>query len=88
MPPLLAALLMMEFGCDFRIIEAIDLTEEWRRAVTDMYTMEQNTRFYYDGWLGFDNEGVFTEAKIRTGTYIWPRTCHRERFSNVPIRQY
>jgi hypothetical protein len=29
MPPLLAALLMMEFGCDFRIVAAIDLNMEW-----------------------------------------------------------
>jgi len=29
MPPLLAALLMIELGCDLHIVEAIDL-EEWR----------------------------------------------------------
>jgi hypothetical protein len=29
MPPLLAALLMMELGCDLRIVEAIDLSMEW-----------------------------------------------------------
>jgi hypothetical protein len=31
MPPLLAALLMMEFGCDFRILAAIDLNMKWRQ---------------------------------------------------------
>jgi len=31
MPPLLAALLMIELGCDLRIVRAIDLGMEWRR---------------------------------------------------------
>lgn len=29
MPPLLAALIMMEFGCDLRIVTAVDINMEW-----------------------------------------------------------
>jgi hypothetical protein len=65
MPPLLAALLMMEFDCDLRIIEAIDLGVEWRRYTLDC--IDGCTRWWYAGCLGRED----TPADL-VGTYIWP----------------
>ena len=41
MPPLLAALLMIELHCDMRAIKAIDLNMEWKRntyGILDLYS--------------------------------------------------
>lgn len=86
MPPLLAALLMMEFGCDFRIIKAIDLTEEWRRPSIVDY--EVHNEVYYDGWLGYDDKPLFSAVGFIEGTYFWPKTCLSKCVEKVPKRRY
>jgi len=65
MPPLLAALLMIEFQCNICIIAAIDLNMEWRRLAP------------YPRWISISwNEGLVgrlpDEPNLMTGTYEWP----------------
>ena len=76
MPPLLAALLMMELGCDLRIVEAIDLGMEWRQAwsATDWQEpMHANVcaEAWYHGRIG-----CRLPRLPRFGTYGWPRDSY------------
>jgi len=73
MPPLLAALLMIEFSCDLRIVQALDLGVEWRRY--DALTAKTYSRSWFQGWLGSLSTDV-----IR-GTYTWPCPFQSRRFS-------
>ncbi len=53
MPPLLAAYLMIVFQCDIPIIEAIDLTMEWR-LYPERDVFDRKKRYatrWYDGLL-------------------------------------
>jgi hypothetical protein len=66
MPPLLAALLMIELGCPVNIVQAIDLNMEWR----DYWQINQRkakdaAQCWYDGYLG-------CESDVIVGTYLWP----------------
>jgi hypothetical protein len=71
MPPLLAALLMVELGCTLSIIEAIDLGVEWR-----MYEKhEHRSLAWYDGFLG-RQLGI----ELTRGTYTWPVPLWSRRF--------
>jgi hypothetical protein len=70
MPPLLAALLMIEFGCTMKIIEAIDCNMEWM-AYDDVR-----------GWIScywYGNEvGQIQDQKfmlLGRGTFSWPGGC-------------
>ena len=78
MPPLLAALLMMELGCDWSIVEAIDLSMEWRHW---QQTLSANC--WYEGVLGHPmaKEVFFVGA----GTFWWPsprlaQSCGLQRY--------
>ena len=62
MPPLLAALLMMELGCDLRIVEAIDLGMGWRKTIGKPRIFAQA---WYSGFLG-----RVTFRPTRVGTYV------------------
>jgi hypothetical protein len=83
MPPLLAALLMIEFDCDLRIVEAIDLGVEWRRyGDVVMYSRGwfgavMYSRGWFGGWLG----GSST-TDVDRGTCTWPWPGRGLRYSN------
>jgi hypothetical protein len=64
MPPLLAALFLIDFGCDMRIITAIDLAVEWKRFDGDFSRTSVN---WYDGSIGFPGK------RFDRGSYLWPR---------------
>ena len=63
MPPLLAALLMIELGCTLNIVEAIDLGVEWRMH-DDTYDLSRN---WYNGGTGCQ-----LGIKLTRGTFTWP----------------
>ena len=65
MPPLLAALLMLEFQCDWRIVAAIDLNMEWTEHFT--YLEFSPSMAWYCGHLGGNEHQDL-------GTYCWPCT--------------
>jgi hypothetical protein len=71
MPPLLAALLMIELGCDLRIVEAIDLGQEWRHWQQSGSAVDREWYAYnwYAGWLGCRVDNWRCPHK---GTYLWP----------------
>jgi len=75
MPPLLAALFMIEFSCDLRIVQAIDLCVEWRQY--EMYTTcAHPSTNWYAGWLGVAEHDQ--PYQITRGTYAWPsHVCDR-----------
>jgi hypothetical protein len=66
MPPLLAALLMMEFDCDIRIIQAIDLNMEWRFFGSLGLPIALWTDSWYAGHVG---------CSLNNG-YWWPSARH------------
>ena len=73
MPPLLAALLMLELGCQLSIIQAIDLSMEWRKFYTTNDQLDYS-EMWYAGWL------ALPEAPAKSpGTLLWPWTGHRRR---------
>jgi hypothetical protein len=81
MPPLLAALLMIELGCDLRIVEAIDRGQEWRRwqiswgSAVDRYANCADT--WYAGWLGKrPNQPLHT-----VGSFLWPSKHWGQRYA-------
>jgi hypothetical protein len=63
MPPLLAALLMIELGCDIRIVQAIDLNMEWRTSALALSFWAADS--WFSGHLGLP----------RDEGYWWP--CER-----------
>jgi hypothetical protein len=64
MPPLLAALLMMELSCDIRIVQAIDLSMEWR-------VLGMSTSFWADSWYDGHLGRSFDKG------YWWPHSQHK-----------
>jgi len=74
MPPLLAALFMMEFSCDLRIVQAIDQSMEWQ-GYTDT---PQYHRDWYDGWIG---RLAATPNSLHRGTYSWPFPVGRRTYA-------
>ena len=84
MPPLLAALLMIELGCDLRIVAAIDLGQEWRRwqpSVCEGWSSAYCTHWnpywsdgWYAGWLG---RCVKNSKALSMGTFLWPTSGSR-----------
>jgi len=76
MPPLLAALLMIELGCDLRIIEAIDRGQEWRHWQGDdsRYWRAHYSDNWYAGWLGH-RPALLCPSTI--GSFWWPKHCGR-----------
>jgi len=77
MPPLLAALLMMEFDCTLDIVEAIDLGVEWRRFWKSSPTSREYSKHWYDGLLGGKRKN-WEVSSVRPGdsTYLWPSPVH------------
>ena len=79
MPPLLAALLMMEFDCDVRIIQAIDLGVEWRRCDVPRKCLPEIAKplsdYWYAGHIGISASGVYL-----IGTYTWPHPNNHLRY--------
>jgi len=73
MPPLLAALLMIELGCTLGIVEAIDLGVEWRKWRTH-YDTHAHSRAWYSGYAGR------TSHHLARGTYAWPVVWSTKRF--------
>jgi len=74
MPPLLAALLMIELGCDLRIVEAVDLGQEWRHWQPSVSGLDYNWYkgypcSWYAGWLG---SRVDDSKTLCRGTFGWP----------------
>jgi len=87
MPPLLAALLMIELGCDWRIVEAIDLGQEWRRwqpAPTDCANRAWYIRYptsWYAGWLGYPPDSRALDPRaLQVGTFLWPAPEYGQRY--------
>ena len=77
MPPLLAALLMLEFNCDWRIIQAIDLGVEWRRCLSLDQTRFDVANLWYQGYLGRNfylrkPRDYLKKPSPTIGTYTWP----------------
>jgi hypothetical protein len=73
MPPLLAALLMMEFGCTLNIVEAIDLGVVWRRfgISPEVYpSFVEYSKNWYAGDLGL---------QFQHGSPLWPSPLHYPR---------
>jgi hypothetical protein len=71
MPPLLAALLMMEFGCTLNIVEAIDLGVVWRRfgINPEVYpSFVEYSKNWYAGHLGVND--------FRHVGLLWPSPWH------------
>jgi hypothetical protein len=70
MPPLLAALLMMEFGCTIDIVQAIDLNVEW---LGHRWDPRWNTRWATDSWYqGY----IGMKGQPNAATYWWPQRTH------------
>lgn len=65
MPPLLAALLMVELHCDLRIVQAIDLGMEWRKHFPYGFHVSGD---WYAGFIG-------NVESVGVGTYLWPNQC-------------
>ena len=71
MPPLLAALLMIAFDCDLRIVQAIDLGMEWR---CDWPAGRLSARECAEAW--YRNQlGRRVSMLTNVGTYVWPSTA-------------
>jgi hypothetical protein len=71
-PPLLAALLMIELGCDLRIIEAIDLGQAWR---CDSAWCAQYAANWYAGWLGLRYDSPRPNSHLG-----WPAPYYQLRY--------
>ena len=67
MPPLLAALLMIELGCTLDTIMAIDWSMEWR----DYGLVEPHTAWYAG------QVGLVGSTDLRRGSYWWPNNTER-----------
>jgi hypothetical protein len=78
MPPLLAALLMMEFGCDLRIVQAIDLSVEWRLYAPKPLSA-QPSNHWYAGWIGVSAGD--RPWPVCRGTYAWPCSVYKRRYA-------
>jgi hypothetical protein len=74
MPPLLAALLMLEFGCTITIVQAIDDNMEWRRDWAHQEWIRSNycAKAWYTGYIGM------TCDNLEWGTYLWPSEWRRK----------
>jgi hypothetical protein len=79
MPPLLAALLMIELGCDLRIVQAIDLGFEWRLYVDPRYA-QHPCDCWYAGCIGVSQGDC--SSRIHRGTYAWPSSVCYKRYAN------
>jgi hypothetical protein len=75
MPPLLAALFMMALDCDLRIVKAIDLGMEWRRAWPGGFSARQCAECWYDNKIG--HRGPLVQLG-KVGTYSWPPNNRRQ----------
>jgi hypothetical protein len=79
MPPLISTLLMMEFGCDFRIIAAIDRNMEWIHQLRIRHYSDECISYYtsswYDGYIGIELSPMDT-----IGTYRWPNKGRKWTF--------
>jgi hypothetical protein len=73
MPPLLAALFMIEFTCDLRIVQAIDQGMEWRHYSDTLCTH----RNWYDGWIG----RLAPTSHLHRGAYSWPFPVERRAYA-------
>jgi hypothetical protein len=76
MPPLLAALLMIELGCDLRIVEAIDRGQEWRES-------DKCARYadsWYAGWLGHHQTAAEPLPRFVAGSFWWPLPRYGQRY--------
>jgi hypothetical protein len=62
MPPLLAALLMIELGCTLDIVMAIDLSVQWRKYPA--LPPNQYSQHWYDGEIGILHPD--------RNTFFWP----------------
>jgi hypothetical protein len=84
MPPLLAALLMIELGCDLRIIEAIDRGMEWRRWQRNWGSSDSiyayPTNYWYDGWTGCYPTAAKPMYPHTIGSFWWPSERYGERY--------
>jgi hypothetical protein len=69
MPPLLAALLMIELGCTLSIIESIDHNMEWNR-----YTSCSNS--WYHGRIG-QKWNPILHKRLGAGTFVWPSNYNK-----------
>jgi len=78
MPPLLAALLMMELHCDLRIVQAIDLAMEWRKHHPHGCRAGGD---WYAGFLG-------NVQSVVVGTYRWPNNLGLRRYRLAPLNRY
>jgi len=78
MPPLLAALLMIELSCDLRIVQAVDLNMQWRLyKMNPLYVHPWDC--WYAGWLGVSESNQ--PWHIYRGTYAWPRPFRTKRYA-------
>jgi hypothetical protein len=67
MPPLMAALLMMEFGCDFRIVQAVDVNMQWRNNyMLHYYPLDATSQDWYSGFIGTQ------DGTNKMDSFWWP----------------
>jgi hypothetical protein len=72
MPPELAALLLTSLSCNIKIIEAIDLSMEWRRSSKTTYPKIYSNR-WYQGALGFVySQKESSSPDFAIGSFWWP----------------
>jgi hypothetical protein len=72
MPPLLAALLMIELGCTLGMVEAIDLGVEWR-----IYC---NTLAY--SWSWYDGRIGSLRFDLHRRPFSWPTASSERVYSS------
>ena len=88
MPPELACLLMLGFGCELRIIQAIDLGQEWMSVEFDgkqPKTNEHNALAWYDGIIG---QAFRQPPGYCAGTFVWPDTCKYAKWAGYELCHY
>lgn len=72
MPPLLAALFLIEFSCSFQIIQAIDLNMEWRQFPDTCFWPSLS---WYRTCIGDENIYIGNRKVLGLrGTYFWPNS--------------
>lgn len=70
MPVGLAALLLIVFKADLRIIKAIDMNMEWKKISG---FPRDFTKGWYEGWIGHRQR----KSSFEIGTFIWPYPSNR-----------
>jgi hypothetical protein len=83
MPPLLAALFLIHFQCPIVIVQAIDLSMEWRLPwAPGQSTANDVAHSWYNGFTACFDDGFKIHKVI--GTMSWPKETSLCRCTNAP----